>query len=62
MQTQTTQPELFAPAVHCAHCGKPTYTPKIAVRHIGLSTAQFAFCNDDHANKFYLKRLRESGL
>lgn len=53
------QLELFAPAVRCQHCGKPTYSPHYETRHIGRSTTQFAFCNQAHAVEYYLAKQRE---
>lgn len=61
----TQQLELFLPAVHCAFCGKPNYEPVYVVRHFGTISLQFAFCNQDHANAYYVERLqnmRGSGL
>lgn len=50
------QLELFLPAIKCDECGITTYNPVWVVRHIGHSTAQFAFCSQEHANDFYMKR------
>ena len=50
------QLELFLPTVKCDECGKETYDPVWVVRHVGHSTVQFAFCCQDHANAFYMKR------
>ena len=49
---------LFALDVHCAFCGKPTNHPFYAVKYNGRSTMQLPFCNEAHANEFYLKKLR----
>lgn len=53
------QLELFDLAVKCQFCGKATYSPHYAVRHVGRSTIQLAFCNTTHANEYYLEKLRE---
>ncbi|MGI1661403.1 hypothetical protein ACRDNQ_04095 [Palleronia sp. KMU-117] len=56
------QLQLFAPAVHCVYCGKATYSPHYVVKHFGRSTYQLPFCNEQHANDYYLEQLRENGL
>lgn len=50
------QLELFLPEVRCDECGIVTYEPVWVVRHVGRATVQFAFCCQDHANEYYLKR------
>ena len=50
------QLELFLPEVRCDECGIVTYEPVWVVRHICRSTVQYAFCCQEHANSFYIKR------
>ncbi len=58
------QLELFPPAVQCSyrHCNEPTHHPFWVVKHVGRSSIQLPFCNEQHANAEYLERLREEGL
>lgn len=48
---------VYPKPIMCQHCGQYTTTPLWVNKHIGKGTSQFAFCNEDHANAFYLNRL-----
>lgn len=52
------QLELFLPAVCCAYCGKASYEPVWVVKNFVLHTSQFAFCTQDHAEKYYLEQMQ----
>lgn len=49
---------LGLPPVRCEHCKQEVPQPFYVVKHFGTVTHQFPFCNQDHANEFYLARLR----
>jgi hypothetical protein len=50
------------PDIHCMHCNQVVPQPFYVVRHFGHMTRQLPFCNEQHANEYYLERLRESGF
>ena len=52
----------FTKPIMCQHCGQYTTTPHWVTKEHGRSTQQYAFCNQEHADDFYLNRLRGSGL
>ena len=51
---------IFEKPYMCQHCGQYTTTPHWAVKDIGRSTMQYAFCNEDHALSYWLNLLRRN--
>jgi hypothetical protein len=55
-------PRAVLPPVYCRQCGKEVPQPFYVVRHTGRVTQQYAFCNREHANTYYIAGLRREGL
>jgi hypothetical protein len=60
-ETDFSMPIRFHPPIMCHHCKQYTTTPHWVIKEIGRGTMQLAFCDADHANEYYLNKLR-SGL
>lgn len=52
----------FLGNVQCEHCLQVAVHPHFVERHFGRVTIRIPFCNEEHANQYYLKKLREQGL
>lgn len=52
---------IFTKPVMCQCCKQYTATPLWVTRHVGKGTMQYAFCNLQHANEFYIKHLQGNG-
>jgi hypothetical protein len=50
------------PPICCMYCNKEVPQPFWVVKHVGRMTQQFVFCDEEHANEWYLERLRSTGL
>ena len=50
------------PLLRCQYCGAELPQPFFVTKHHGRHTMQYAFCDEQHANEFYLEHLRRSGL
>jgi hypothetical protein len=50
------------PPITCTHCRQVVPQPFWVVKHFGRVTSQLPFCSEEHANEYYLERLRESHL
>lgn len=49
---------IFAKPVMCQHCKQYTTTPVWVTKEIGRSTMQHAFCDENHAYKWYIEHLQ----
>lgn len=52
----------FKKPIMCQYCKQYTIDPLWVNRHIGRHTMQYAFCNLDHANKWYISHLNGGAL
>jgi len=50
------------PDVLCEHCRQVVPQPFYVVKHFGRMTQQLPFCNQEHANVYYLEHLRKGGI
>lgn len=55
------QLELNLAPIHCEHCKAEVPQPFYVAKHFGHMTRQLPFCNEDHANEYYLEHLRRAG-
>lgn len=51
---------MTGPKIRCLHCHEEVPQPFFVVKHFGYITHEFAFCNEEHANEYYLEKLRRS--
>lgn len=56
------QLELFPPPCHCVFCGKVVPQPFYVRKFFERMEIELPFCNENHANEYYLERIRETGL
>lgn len=55
------QLELNLAPIHCEHCKAEVPQPFYVAKHFGHMTRQLPFCNEEHANEYYLEHLRRAG-
>ena len=48
--------------IMCQHCKAYTPKPFWVAKEFGRGTEQLAFCDESHANEYYLDKLRRAGI